>query len=132
DGVIRRVADEYVADDETDADVQWHAGIDFLSRNERWIVTSLPFTTPVAGTVHVFPNSPWNTVAVILANGDQLSFLHASELSVHTGDQVQAGAVIGKTGHVGTDTIHLHLQARDARGTVASPDLIVDRARAVG
>jgi hypothetical protein len=129
DGTIVTVPDDYVPNSESDEDVLWHMGIDFASRDERWIVTSLPFTTPVGGTVHVFLDSPWKTISIRLDTGDELQFLHASEIHVQTGDRVEAGTVLGRTGATGAPIIHLHVQAKDANGDIVSPDWAIARAR---
>jgi hypothetical protein len=129
DGTIVSVPNDYAQNSESDEEVLWHMGIDFASRDERWIVTSLPFTTPVGGIAHVFPESPWKTFSIRLDTGDELQFLHAGEIHVQTGDRVEAGTILGKTGATGAATIHLHVQAKDANGDVASPDWVIARAR---
>jgi hypothetical protein len=128
-GGIVTVPDDYVVNSETDEKVLWHLGVDFASRNERWLDTRLPFTTPVGGLVQIRPDSQWKTISIQLANGDQLQFLHASEVYVKTGDRVQPGTMLGMTGSTGCDVIHLHVQAKDASGYYVHPDRAVDRNR---
>ncbi|MCC7104783.1 MAG: peptidoglycan DD-metalloendopeptidase family protein [Chloroflexi bacterium] len=129
-GSIVAVTEEYARDPRIDDDVLRHMGVDFLSRDQAWRVAKLDFATPVGGVVQIYAGSPWNTVVVLLDTGDQLQFLHASEVYVGTGDRVEPGTVIGRTGKAGTHTIHLHVQAKNASGEYISPDWAVARARA--
>lgn len=129
DGTIANVAEAYIFDPETDERIVRHGGIDFTSRDESWLVDNLPFATPVGGLVHIYPDSAWNTIGLRLDTGDWLQFLHGSEIAVGTGQRVDAGTVLGKTGATGATTLHLHVQARSIDGTYVSPDRAVDRAR---
>jgi Peptidase family M23 len=132
-GLIAVVPEGYVLDPETDESLVRHMGIDFTSRDDRWVVASLPFSTPVGGTVYVYPTSPWNTIAVLLDTGEQLQFLHADDVQVQSGARVDAGTILGRTGATGATTIHLHVQAKNAQGDFISPDWAIARARsAVG
>jgi hypothetical protein len=129
DGTIANVVENYMFDPELDEQIVRHGGIDFTSRDDKWLVARLTFATPVGGVVELYPNSTWSTIGLRLDTGDWLQFLHASEIAVGTGQRVEAGAVLGKTGAIGTTTIHLHVQARSADGTTLSPDAVVNRAR---
>jgi hypothetical protein len=129
DGTIANASEDYAFNPETDQQIVRHGGIDFTSRDEGWIVSTLPFATPVRGLVHVYLQSAWNTIGLRLDTGDWLQFLHATEVSVQTGQRVDAGTVLGKTGATGATTIHLHVQARSADGALLNPVRVVDRAR---
>jgi Peptidase family M23 len=129
DGTIASVPPDYVLVPDVDDAVVLNRGIDFTSRNDNWVVDTLPFASPVVGTVHLYPNSPWNTIGLRLDPGDWLQFLHASEISVQEGERVEAGTILGKTGATGTTVIHLHVQAKNARGDVDHPDAVVARVR---
>src|SRR5262249_34232840 len=109
---------------------QRHMGIDIVSRDEDWETVGVDFVTPIDGVVRLATSSPWNTIAVLLDTGDQLQFLHASEVYVADGASVAAGEPLGKTGNVGTSVIHLHVQAKNRWGAYVDPDWVVARARA--
>jgi Peptidase family M23 len=130
-GLIVTVPEDYVLDPEADDEVVRHLGIDYTSRNDRWVLASLPFATPVAGTVHLVSSSPWNTIALQLVTGDWLQILHASAIQVQDGQHVAGGTILGTTGSTGASTLHLHIQARTSRGDPANPDVIVALARQV-
>jgi hypothetical protein len=121
DGTVASVTEDYVEDPIADVNVVRHRGLDFSSRDDNWVVRSLPFCAPVGGTIYVYPNSPWNTIGLRLPSGDWLQFLHASATHVQTGQQVRAGDVLGMTGARGATTINLHVQAKDAQGNVLDP-----------
>jgi hypothetical protein len=129
DGTIATVPEEYMYDPDADEQLVRHRGVDFTSRDVGWIVTPLPFGAPAGGTVHVYPDSPWNTIGLRLDTGDWLQFLHASEVLVQPGQRVEAGATLGKTGATGASAIHLHLQARSPAGAFLDPRRVVARAR---
>jgi hypothetical protein len=129
DGTRLTVPEKYVFDPATDDALVRHTGLDFVSRDERWVVASVPFTSPVRGQVYVYPQSEWNTVAVLLETGDQLQFLHAASLAVRSGEWVEAGTILGATGSAGASVIQLHVQAKNRKGEFVSPDWVVERAR---
>jgi hypothetical protein len=132
DGTIATVPEDYVFDSEVDDEVVRHVGFDFSSRNDTWVVGSLPFATPVAGSVHLYASSPWNTIGLRLATGEWLQFLHAREIHVQDGEWVDAGTTLGTTGATGATTIQLHVQGRTFAGDPVNPDSVVARARATG
>jgi hypothetical protein len=129
DGSAASVDESYTADPTTDELVARHQGIDFSSRDPHWLFTSLPFSTPVAGTIHLYPESPWNTIGLRLETGDWLQFLHASEVGVSEGQRVERGSPLGRTGATGAATVHLHVQAKSASGDCLNPDLTVEAGR---
>jgi hypothetical protein len=129
DGTIVTVPEEYVLNPETDVELLRHMGADFLSRDAAWNVVPMEFSTPVGGTIRTSPDGPWNTIAVLLDTGDELQFLHASEVRVQDGHRVEAGTVLGLTGRTGTSWIHLHVQAVSPAGEHVDPDWAIDRAR---
>jgi murein DD-endopeptidase MepM/ murein hydrolase activator NlpD len=63
--------------------------------------TSEPFTAGVPGTVHIVPNSPWNSIEVRLDNGDIIQYLHASRIDVQEAQRVDSDTVLGMTGSTG-------------------------------
>jgi hypothetical protein len=129
DGTAASVDEESPLDTATDLRLVRHRGIDYTSRDERWITKPLSFVAPAAGTVYVYHDSPWNTIGLRLNTGDWLQFLHASAVSVQTGQRIEAGEVLGQTGATGTTTINLQVQAIDAQGDLLDPAWALDRAR---
>jgi murein DD-endopeptidase MepM/ murein hydrolase activator NlpD len=84
---------------------------------------SLDFRAGVYGIVVKAGDGPWGTIAVQLADGDVLQYLHTSASHVKVGDVVAPDTPLGKTGKTGAGVIHLHVQARDKNQDAISPDL---------
>ena len=109
----------------TDEKVQRHRGIDYSSEDADGNVTSLSYTAGVTGTVQIIAGSQWNTINVVLNNGNIMQYLHSSEIDVHDGQLVFPDTVMGKTGNVGLPAsagIHLHVQAKDKNGNYMNPN----------
>jgi hypothetical protein len=104
-----------------------HEGVDYRSRNDQGQVASVPYTTPVGGTVEVVEGSTFNTVGVRTADGSLIQFLHSSGISVANGQEVQPGDQIGVTGNTAPYglPIHLHVQAQDPNGNPVNPDCVL-------
>jgi peptidase M23-like protein len=125
DGTVQTVPDDYVLDPTTDLRISRHGGIDYSSHPaDGGAATPEPFTAGVSGTVHIIPNSPWNTIDVILDNGEIMQYLHASRIDVQEGQRVDPDTVLGMTGNTGAAAIHLHIQAKDRQGHPIDPRLI--------
>jgi hypothetical protein len=99
-----------------------HDGIDYRSWNDAGLPAPEPFVAPFDGTVTV-AGGKYNTIVLKLDDGNQLQFLHASRVDVKDGP-VKAGTQLGLTGNTAPYPIgiHLHVQARDARGHPINPD----------
>jgi murein DD-endopeptidase MepM/ murein hydrolase activator NlpD len=117
---VETVPDNYVP--KKGEEIRTHHGIDFSSHDANGRVTALDFSTPVGGTVVLYPESPWNTIGVRIGNGRVIQFLHASAVYVRNGAPVTPGTVLGRTGSTGADDIHLHVQVRDKKGRILDPD----------
>jgi hypothetical protein len=125
DGTVQTVPDDYVLNPATDLRISRHGGIDYSSHPAGGgAATPEPFTAGVPGTVHIVPNSPWNTIEVRLDNGDIIQYLHASRIDVQEGQRVDPDTVLGMTGKTGAAAIHLHVQAKDRQGHSFDPRLI--------
>jgi murein DD-endopeptidase MepM/ murein hydrolase activator NlpD len=111
-----------VLNPDTDKFIRRHKGLDYSSRDDNGRVTPLPFKSGVTGIVDVVEGSPWNTINVKLPNGNIIQYLHASRIDVRDGDTVTSSTVLGLTGRTGADQIHLHVQARNARGNIIDLD----------
>jgi len=93
-----------------------HNAIDIQSRNSSGRIASMPYKTPVAGTVAVL-GGKYNIVSVTTPQGGELRFHHSSEVNQQlNGKFVPAGTVLGRTGKTGTSVIHLHVETRNPEG----------------
>jgi murein DD-endopeptidase MepM/ murein hydrolase activator NlpD len=98
-----------------------HFGIDYTSRGfGEKDPTPYPFTAGFEGTISII-GGRWNTVDLILSNGNRLQFMHSSEIFVRNGQRVGPEDVIGLTGKKEADKIHLHVGARNKRGEQIDP-----------
>ena len=109
--------------------VRTHEGVDFSSRDSTGKGGPVPFEAGVSGTVYVVPGSKWNTVSVTTSDGSQIQYLHASSISVKTGDKVGPDTVIGMTGNKSPTPVatHLHVQAKDPKGKAIDPQILIDK-----
>lgn len=122
DGSVETVPDDYVLNPDTDTMVRRHRGVDYSSHDANGNVANVPFTAGVTGTVDVIEGSQWNTIDVVLPNGNIVQYLHASEIDVKDGDSVGPNTVLGQTGDTGAGSIHLHVQAKDKNGNYINPN----------
>jgi murein DD-endopeptidase MepM/ murein hydrolase activator NlpD len=95
-----------------------HTGLDFAA----------PEGTPIRAVANGvvtstgYDGSYGNKTVVTLDDGTELWFCHQSAISVHPGDQVRAGEVIGLIGATGNVTgPHLHLEVRPGGGDPVDP-----------
>ena len=110
----------------------FHYGIDFSSRSSRGRPAKVQFTAGVYGVAKIHKASKWNTVSVVLRNGNVIQFLHASRIFVKSGDRVTPTTILGRTGDTGSlGSIHLHVQARDRNGRFIDPDRAIQGHRNV-
>jgi murein DD-endopeptidase MepM/ murein hydrolase activator NlpD len=101
-----------------------HEGVDVSSRSAPGQRPSpLDFKAGINGVVVRAGGGHWGTIAVQLADGDVLQYLHTSASYVKVGDVVTPDTRLGKTGRTGAGVIHLHVQARDKHKHPISPDL---------
>ncbi|MDQ5823205.1 MAG: zinc ribbon domain-containing protein [Chloroflexota bacterium] len=103
-----------------------YAGIDFTSNDDRGRPMELPFESGVTGEV-TYVGGAFNSVQVTLENGNRIQFLHASQVLVQVGQQVEPTTVLGRTGGTGPYgpnhyEIHLHVQAFNPHGDLIDPD----------
>jgi hypothetical protein len=103
-----------------------YAGLDFTSNDDHGHRMELPFEAGVTGEV-TYVGGAFNTVQVTLENGNRIQFLHAAQVLVQVGRQVEPTTVLGMTGGTGPYgpnqyEIHLHVQAFDRHGNLIDPD----------
>lgn len=103
-----------------------YAGLDFTSNDDHGRPLELPFEAGVTGEV-TYVGGAFNSVQVTLDNGNRIQFLHASQVLVQMGQQVEPTTVLGRTGGTGPYgpnqyEIHLHVQAFDRHGDLIDPD----------
>lgn len=101
---------------------RFHFGVDYGSN-----AVPRNFLAGVSGTVVTAGGDGFNTIAVRLANGNRIEYLHASAVNVSVGQAVTPTTVLGRTGGTGPSganqyAIHLHIQARDASGRYIDTD----------
>lgn len=103
-----------------------HMGIDYSSRYAPGEDPEpMAFKAGFEGVIRVV-GGPWNTVDLILPNGNRLQFMHASDILVRNGQRVRPDDYIGYTGDAGPGVrgkIHLHVGARDRFGNQIDPRL---------
>lgn len=101
-----------------------HEGVDLSSRpSPGQPVTPLDFKAGVNGIVVRAGGGPWGTIAVQIADGSVIQYLHTTASHVKVGDIVAPDTPLGVTGRTGAGVIHLHIQAKDKNGHPMSPDL---------
>ncbi len=106
-----------------------HRGIDFSSRADGAVV-SLPITAGTSGKAWAIPGSEWNTINVYNPKTKIIvQYLHNASVAPALADctaqkpcPVERDTVIGSTGNVGSQGIHLHLQVKDMDGRYLDPD----------
>ncbi len=92
----------------------YHPGIDYRSQQPETVYA------PLDGVVDAVPGGPYGILAIKKDGSEtRIILAHMSAFSVKKGDKVQTGCAIGKTGRVGTDAPHLHVEARVGRNTAA-------------
>jgi hypothetical protein len=130
DGTAHKVDPDYKLNPETDLpstpdkpNPRVHKGNDYLSHNRKGEPTPVPFTSPVYGKVTVLGGT-FNIIRVTTCDGWQVEFLHASKVSVKSGQDVGPGTQLGVTGETGAAGagIHLHVQVRDKDGKPVDPN----------
>ena len=99
----------------------FHNALDISSRDEDGKRAPQPFKAGVYGTVVA---ARPGFIAVQLADGNIIQYLHTSKAFVKPGQNVEPGNWLGVTGDVGTKpgNIHLHIQAVNSDGKVINVD----------
>ena len=89
---------------------RFHSGIDLLARAGEPVVASAAGRVVWAGTLA----GGWgNLVTVAHVDGVRTMYAHLSKISVHVGEWVAGGAVVGRVGSTGDATgPHLHFEVR--------------------
>ncbi|OCP03908.1 MULTISPECIES: M23 family metallopeptidase [unclassified Ensifer] len=102
-----------------------HAGIDFRATVGTRIRSAAPGTVTTAGLTGGYGNM----VEIDHGNGVATRYAHLSTVLVRVGDQVQAGAIIAKSGNTGRSTgPHLHYEIR-LNGEAVDPMRFLDASR---
>ena len=92
-------------------EVSYHTGTDIAAPNGTPILAAADGTVVTANGVDNWGGSYGYYVKLDHGNGLQTLYAHCSSICVTTGQQVQAGQVIGYVGHTGRATgSHLHLE----------------------
>jgi murein DD-endopeptidase MepM/ murein hydrolase activator NlpD len=95
-----------------------HTGLDFAAAEGTPIMAVANGVVASTG----YDGSYGNKTVVTLDDGTELWFCHQSAISVHPGEQVRAGEVIGAIGSTGNVTgPHLHLEVRPGGGDPVDP-----------
>ncbi len=111
----------------------YHGAIDISSRGPDGKPVAREFTAGVYGTV--LASRP-GFVAVQLADGNVVQYLHASDVRLKPGQDVKPDTILGETGHLGASgkpldmPIHLHIQVTNPEGKLVDPDRAVLAGRA--
>lgn len=98
-----------------------HTGLDIQTKDRS---TSRAFYALARGTV-VSTGGPFNTIAVFDSrNNRTVLYLHASQISVRSNQQVSAGTLLGYQGRTGPGVTgpHVHLEVRPGRQLSAACD----------
>lgn len=73
-----------------------------------------------------YSSSAGNMVRIKTEGGWEITFMHMDSISVHSGQQVRRGELLGYTGNTGNSTgPHLHIQVHDNEGNRINPVFIV-------
>ena len=97
---------------------RFHAGIDLLADRGTPVHAAAPGRVVIAGLT---PGGWGNLVAVANEDGVQTMYAHLSVVSVHLGELVSTGSVLGEVGATGDATgPHLHFEVR-VRGASVDP-----------
>lgn len=73
-----------------------------------------------------YSSSAGNMVRIKTEGGWEITFMHMDSISVHSGQQVGRGELLGYTGNTGNSTgPHLHIQVHDNEGNRINPVFIV-------
>ncbi len=100
-----------------------HKGVDLSSRPGKGKAPiPLDFYAGVYGIVVKAGDGNWGTIAVEIADGTLIQYLHTSLSHVKVGDVVSPKTKLGATGRTGASVIHLHIQAKQ-NGNAILPDL---------
>jgi hypothetical protein len=101
---------------------KFHLGLDYGSNRK-----PMPFKAGINGKV-VHVGGRYNTITVKLEgkHSNMVQYLHASRISVRVGQEVKPETILGETGNTGSEHtgIHLHIQTKDSKGRVCSPDAV--------
>jgi murein DD-endopeptidase MepM/ murein hydrolase activator NlpD len=112
----------------------YHGAIDLSSRGPDGKPVAREFTAGVYGTL--LASRP-GFVAVQMADGNIVQYLHASGVRLKPGQEVKPDSILGETGNLGTTgkpisgmAIHLHIQVSNPKGELVDPDRAILAARA--
>jgi hypothetical protein len=111
----------------------YHGAIDITSRGPDGKPIAREFTAGVHGIV--LASRP-GFIAVQLADGNIVQYLHVSEFRLKPGQEVKPDAILGTTGNLGTGgvplamPIHLHIQVTNPDGRLVDPDRAILAGRA--
>ncbi|MBI3813661.1 MAG: M23 family metallopeptidase, partial [Nitrospinae bacterium] len=91
----------------------WHPGIDYSARTPLDVYSPVKGTVTGSSAVPAIDKTKYGRVSIkIDGTNEYFIFLHLSLYYVKQGDQIEINQKIGKTGAVGTETPHLHVEAR--------------------
>jgi murein DD-endopeptidase MepM/ murein hydrolase activator NlpD len=123
DGYPFTITQDYILKDKEEAHV--HEGVDLQSRpSPNEAPKPLEVKAGVYGVVLRAGDGQYGMIAVEVADGSVLEFLHTSLSYVKVGDVVEPSTVLGLTGKKGAGAIHLHVQAKSKSRKPLSPDLV--------
>ena len=112
----------------------YHGALDITSRGPDGKPVAREFTAGVYGTVLA---SRKGFVAVQMADGNIVQYLHVSEARLKPGQAVKPDTILGDTGNLGTNgnplgtmAIHLHIQVTNPKGKLIDPDRAILAGRA--
>jgi hypothetical protein len=112
----------------------YHGALDITSRGPDGKPVAREFTAGVYGTVLA---SREGFIAVQMADGNIVQYLHASEARLQPGQAVKPDTILGATGNLGTNgkplgtmAIHLHIQVTNYKGKLLDPDRAILAGRA--
>jgi hypothetical protein len=112
----------------------YHGALDITSRGPDGKPVAREFTAGVYGTVLA---SRKGFIAVQMADGNIVQYLHVSEARLKPGQAVKPDTILGETGNLGTNgkplgkmAIHLHIQVTNPKGKLMDPDRAILAGRA--
>jgi hypothetical protein len=112
----------------------YHGALDISSRGPDGKPVAREFTAGVYGTV--LASRP-GFIAVQLADGNIVQYLHVSEARLKPGQAVRPDTILGETGKLGANgkpikgmAIHLHIQVTNRKGKLVDPDRAILAGRA--
>ena len=94
-------------------EIEYHNGTDIAAPNGTQILAAAAGTVTIANGIDSWGGSYGYYIQIDHGSGLETLYAHCSSICVATGQQVQAGQVIGYVGHTGRVTgNHLHLEVR--------------------